>query len=70
MNFVFLFNMKYSNNATQQDITILLFYFYVAKRLNKYLFQLFDTFHIIDSDFSLFILFPYLIKNVINSNKV
>lgn len=38
MNFVFLFNMKYSNNATQKDITILLFYFYVAKRLNKYLF--------------------------------
>lgn len=62
MNFVFLFKLKYSNNATQKDITILLFYFYVAKRLQKYLFQLFDTFHIIDFDFSLFIVFPYLIK--------
>lgn len=62
MNFVFLFNMKYSNNTTQQDITILLFYFYIAKRLKKYLFQLFDRFHITDSDFSVFILFPCLIK--------
>lgn len=62
MNFVFSFNMKYSNNTIQQDITILLFYFYVAKRLKKYLFQLFDRFHMIDSDFSLFIVFPCLIK--------
>lgn len=62
MNFVFSFNMKYSNNTIQQDITILLFYFYVAKRLKKYLFQLFDRFHMIDSDFSLFIVFLCLIK--------